>query len=205
MSGSGKTTITNLITRFYDINKGEIELDGENIQNYKLKDLRGLYGMVTQDNVLFNDTVFNNIALGVEDATKEEVIKASKIANAHEFVEKLENKYNENIGDGGQKLSGGQKQRISIARAILKNPDIMILDEATSALDAESEKLVQEALNKIMKTQTSIVIAHRLATIKNADTIIVMENGKILEQGSHQELIKLKGHYNKLVELQTFA
>lgn len=204
-SGGGKTTITNLITRFYDVSDGEILIDGYNIKNFELTSLRSLYGMVSQDNVLFNDTVCNNISLGVQKTTLEEVENSAKIANAHEFISNMENGYNENIGDGGGKLSGGQKQRVSIARAILKNPPILILDEATSALDAENEKMVQLAMENVLKGRTSIVIAHRLSTIKNADKIIFIENGKILEEGTHQELMKKEnGNYKRLVELQNF-
>ncbi len=204
-SGSGKSTLANLVTRFYDVTKGKIVLDGHNIKDIKLHDYRQLFGMVTQESILFNDTVFNNLTLGKPDATLEEVIQAAKIANAHEFIEKLDKGYDTNIGEGGGKLSGGQKQRMSIARAVLANPPIMVLDEATSALDSHSEKLVQEALNNMMKDRTSLVIAHRLSTIQNADLIIVMEEGKIREQGTHQELIEKNGTYKKLIELQNIA
>ncbi|WP_435262767.1 ABC transporter ATP-binding protein [Tenacibaculum sp. nBUS_03] len=204
-SGSGKSTIANLLTRFYDINKGSIKIDGNNIKDLKKSSLRSLEGIVTQDSILFNDSVKNNIRLGLEDKTDEEIIAAAKIANAHEFISELPNGYDTNIGDGGGKLSGGQKQRLSIARAVLKNPPIMILDEATSALDTESEKLVQEALEKMMKNRTSIVIAHRLSTIQKADLIVVMQNGRIVEQGTHQILIEKKGIYKKLVEMQSLA
>ena len=203
-SGSGKTTIANLLTRFYDVTEGSIEIDGENIKNLNLKDYRSLLGMVTQESVLFNDTVYNNIAMGKENATREEIIEASKIANAHQFIESLPEGYDTNIGDDGNKLSGGQKQRVSIARAVLKNPPIMILDEATSALDTESERYVQDALEKMMENRTSLVIAHRLSTIQKADHIVVMEKGDIIEQGSHQELMDKNGTYRKLVELQNF-
>ncbi|WP_333850777.1 ABC transporter ATP-binding protein [Epilithonimonas sp.] len=203
-SGSGKTTIANLLTRFYDVTEGSIEIDGENIKNLNLKDYRSLLGMVTQESVLFNDTVYNNIAMGKENATREEIIEASKIANAHQFIESLPEGYDTNIGDDGNKLSGGQKQRVSIARAVLKNPPIMILDEATSALDTESERYVQDALEKMMENRTSLVIAHRLSTIQKADHIVVMEKGDIIEQGSHQELMEKDGTYRKLVELQNF-
>ncbi|MET3535460.1 ABC transporter ATP-binding protein [Chryseobacterium limigenitum] len=203
-SGSGKTTIANLLARFYDVSEGEILIDGVNIKHLKLKEFRELLGMVTQESVLFNDTVYNNILMGKPDATKEEVINAAKIANADIFITQLPNGYDTNIGDDGGKLSGGQKQRVSIARAVLKNPPIMILDEATSALDTESEKFVQDALEKMMENRTSLVIAHRLSTIQKADWIVVMEKGDIVEQGTHHELIAKRGVYNKLVELQNF-
>ncbi len=204
-SGSGKSTITNLVTRFYDVDKGEIKIDGIPIKQLSKKSLRHLMGLVTQDSILFNDTVRNNIALGKENATEAEIMDAAKIANAHEFIDQLPNGYDTNIGDSGNKLSGGQKQRLSIARAVLKNPPIMILDEATSALDTESERLVQDALEKLMKNRTSLVIAHRLSTIQNADTIIVLEKGKIIEQGTHEILLKKKGVYHKLVAMQSFT
>jgi subfamily B ATP-binding cassette protein MsbA len=203
-SGSGKTTIANLLARFYDVSEGEILIDGIDIKNLKLKQYRQLLGMVTQESVLFNDTVYNNILMGKPDATKEEVIAAAKIANADAFITHLPQGYESNIGDDGGKLSGGQKQRVSIARAVLKNPPIMILDEATSALDTESERFVQDALEKMMENRTSLVIAHRLSTIQKADWIVVMEKGIIVEQGTHHELIAQKGMYNKLVELQNF-
>jgi len=203
-SGSGKTTIANLLTRFYDVTEGSIEIDGENIKNLNLKDYRSLLGMVTQESVLFNDSVYNNIAMGKENATREEIIEAAKIANAHTFIESLPQGYDTNIGDDGGKLSGGQKQRVSIARAVLKNPPIMILDEATSALDTESERFVQDALEKMMKNRTSLVIAHRLSTIQKADHIVVMERGEIVEQGNHQQLMENNNVYRKLVELQNF-
>ena len=204
-SGSGKTTIANLLARFYDVPEGEILVDGENIKNLKLKDYRHLLGMVTQESVLFNDSVFNNILMGKPDATEEEVMAAAKIANAHEFIESLPEKYYTNIGDDGNKLSGGQKQRVSIARAVLKNPPIMILDEATSALDTESERFVQDALEKMMENRTSLVIAHRLSTIQKADWIVVMERGSIVEQGTHEELMNNNNVYRRLVELQNFG
>lgn len=204
-SGSGKTTIANLLARFYDVSEGEILVDGENIKNLKVTDYRNLLGMVTQESVLFNDSVFNNILMGKPEATEEEVIAAAKIANAHEFIDHLQEKYYTNIGDDGNKLSGGQKQRVSIARAVLKNPPIMILDEATSALDTESERFVQEALEKMMENRTSLVIAHRLSTIQKADWIVVMERGIVVEQGTHQELFDKNGTYRKLVDLQNFG
>ncbi len=204
-SGGGKSTLVDLLPRFYDAKNGSITLDGKSIKSYRIKDLRALMGIVSQQSILFNDTIFNNIALGVENPTMEAVIEAAKIANAHEFIEKMPDGYQTNIGDGGGKLSGGQKQRVSIARAVLKNPPIMILDEATSALDTESEKLVQEALYKLMQNRTSIVIAHRLSTIQHADEIVVLQDGEIAEQGSHDELIAQNGVYKKLTDLQTFA
>lgn len=200
-SGSGKSTLANLITRFYDVDEGKITIDGINIKELSKNSLRQQLGMVTQDAILFHDTIASNIAFG-KDVSEEEIIKAAKIANAHEFISELPNGYQTNIGDSGNKISGGQKQRISIARAVLKNPPIMILDEATSALDTESEKLVQVALEKMMKDRTSIVIAHRLSTIQNADTIVVMQKGKIVEQGNHKELLTKKGTYFKLVSMQ---
>ena len=203
-SGSGKSTIANLLTRFYDVQEGTIKIDGTAITDIKLKSLRNLMGLVTQDSILFNDTIKNNIILGKEDATDDEIIEALKIANAYEFVKDLPNGINTNIGDAGGKLSGGQKQRLSIARAVLKNPPIMILDEATSALDTESEKLVQIALENMMQNRTSIVIAHRLSTIQKADKIVVMKKGEIVEQGTHNELLALNGTYANLVTLQSF-
>ena len=203
-SGSGKTTIANLLARFYDATEGEILIDGNNIKDLKVRDYRKMIGMVTQESVLFNDSVYNNILMGKPDADRAEVEAAAKIANAHDFILNLSDGYDTNIGDDGNKLSGGQKQRVSIARAVLKNPPIMILDEATSALDTESERFVQEALEKMMKNRTSLVIAHRLSTIQKADWIVVMERGMILEQGTHKELIDKNGAYKKLVELQDF-
>lgn len=203
-SGSGKSTITNLITRFYDVTKGSVLIDGENIKNITKKSLQNLQGLVTQDSILFNDSVKNNISLGL-DKTNDQIVKSAKIANAHEFINKLPKQYETNIGDSGNKLSGGQKQRVSIARAVLKNAPILILDEATSALDTESEKLVQNALEKMMKNRTSLVIAHRLSTIKKADLIVVMQEGKIIEQGTHKELLDKNGMYKKLVEMQSLA
>ncbi len=202
-SGSGKSTLANLVTRFYDVNEGAVLIDGKNIKDITKYSLRELMGIVTQDSILFNDTVENNIKLGKEEATKEAVIEASKIANAHEFIQDLDNQYDFNIGDAGTKISGGQKQRLSIARAVLKNPPIMILDEATSALDTESEQLVQLALEKMMEHRTSLVIAHRLSTIQKADTIVVMKKGEIIEQGKHEELLANKGEYYKLVNMQS--
>jgi len=203
-SGSGKSTIANLVTRFYDVSEGQIEIDGTNIKTLTKHSLRNLMGLVTQDSILFNDSIKNNILLGKEDASDAAVIKALKIANAWEFVKDLPKGIDTNIGDSGNKLSGGQKQRLSIARAVLKNPPIMILDEATSALDTESERLVQVALENMMKNRTSIVIAHRLSTIQNADEIIVMKKGEIVEQGKHQELLDKKGVYSNLVAMQSF-
>jgi subfamily B ATP-binding cassette protein MsbA len=203
-SGSGKSTIANLLTRFYDVQEGIIKIDGIDIKDMNLKSLRDLMGLVTQDSILFNDTIKANIALGKPDATDDEIIEALKIANAYEFVKDLPEGIYTNIGDSGNKLSGGQKQRLSIARAVLKNPPIMILDEATSALDTESERLVQIALENMMQNRTSIVIAHRLSTIQKADTIVVMQKGKIVEQGTHDELLTKNGTYSKLVTMQSF-
>jgi len=203
-SGSGKSTIANLIPRFYDATEGEIEIDGINIKNLLKKDLRDLIGIVTQDSILFNDSIANNITLSDSSVNTNQIIEATKIANAYEFIEKIGNKLDSNVGDSGGKLSGGQKQRISIARAVLNNPPIMILDEATSSLDSESEKLVQDALDNLMKNRTSIIIAHRLSTIQNADLILVMDHGEIVELGKHEELIKVNGIYSKLIKLQSF-
>ncbi|WP_426429880.1 ABC transporter ATP-binding protein [Winogradskyella sp. HB-48] len=203
-SGSGKSTIANLVTRFYDVNEGIISIDGENIKGLTKHSLRNLMGLVTQDSILFNDTIKNNVLLGKEDATDEEIVDALKIANAWEFVKDLPQGIDTNIGDSGNKLSGGQKQRLSIARAVLKNPPIMILDEATSALDTESERLVQDALENMMKNRTSIIIAHRLSTIQNADLIVVMQKGEVVEQGTHSELLAKNGAYKKLVDMQSF-
>ena len=203
-SGSGKSTFVDLLPRFYDVVKGEITIDGINIKDTSTQNLRALMGNVNQDPILFNDTIFNNIAFGVETATPEEVERAAKIANAHDFIMQTEKGYQTNIGDRGGKLSGGQRQRLSIARAVLKNPPIMILDEATSALDTESEKLVQEALDNLMKNRTSIVVAHRLSTIRNADLICVFHEGEIVEQGRHEELLAQNGIYTKLYNIQNF-
>jgi subfamily B ATP-binding cassette protein MsbA len=203
-SGSGKTTMADMLPRFYDPTKGEILIDGVSIKNARLADIRSLMGIVTQESILFNDTVYNNIAFGIENITEEQVIEAAKIANAHEFISEMSEGYQTNIGDRGGKLSGGQRQRMSIARAVLKNPPILILDEATSALDTESERLVQDALNKLMKNRTSLVIAHRLSTIQHADEIIVMQKGEIIERGTHTVLIAQNGAYHKLHELQSF-
>jgi len=203
-SGGGKSTIADLIPRFYDVTAGEIYLDGENIKTLKIEGLRKLMGIVSQESILFNDTILNNIAFGLENVSKEEVIAAAKVANAHEFILNTDDGYETNIGDRGVKLSGGQRQRISIARAVLANPPILILDEATSSLDTESEKLVQEALFNIMKDRTSIVIAHRLSTIQHADEIIVLKKGEIVERGTHKELIALDGVYKRLQNLQSF-
>ena len=204
-SGSGKSTIANLLTRFYDVNKGAITIDCLDIKSISQKSLRGLLGLVTQDSILFNDTIKENLLVAKETATNEEIEEALKIANAWEFVKDLPKGTDTNIGDSGNKLSGGQKQRLSIARAVLKNPPIMILDEATSALDTESERLVQDALEKMMKNRTSVVIAHRLSTIQNADKIVVLSKGKIVEQGKHTELLAKKGVYHSLVEMQSLA
>lgn len=201
-SGSGKSTIAALLTRFYDVNKGQIRMDGIDIRDVKKKSLRALMGLVTQDAILFHDTVKNNIVFGLDHISDEQVVQAAKIANAHEFIMNLPNGYDTNIGDSGGKLSGGQKQRLSIARAVLKNPPIMILDEATSALDTESERLVQDALEQMMENRTSIVIAHRLSTVQKADTIVVMKDGRIIEQGTHKQLIAAKGIYKMLVDMQ---
>lgn len=202
-SGSGKSTIANLITRFYDVNQGAILIDGVDVKDMQTASLRKLIGVVSQDSILFNDTIKNNLLIGKPDATDEELITAAKIANAYEFINDLPGGFDTNIGDAGSKLSGGQKQRLSIARAVLKNPPIMVLDEATSALDTESERLVQNALENMMKHRTSIVIAHRLSTIQNADLIVVMQKGRIVEQGTHSELIQKNGMYKRLVEMQT--
>lgn len=204
-SGGGKTTLANLLPRFYDYTEGDILIDGKSIKEYKIHDLRKLMGIVTQESILFNDSVFGNIAFGIDDVNEESVINAAKIANAHGFISELENGYYTNIGDSGSKLSGGQKQRLSIARAILKNPPILILDEATSSLDTESEKMVQDAIFKLMENRTSIVIAHRLSTIQHADEILVIHDGEIVERGNHDDLIEKNGSYKKLYDLQVFS
>ncbi len=204
-SGSGKTTMADMLPRFYDTDKGEVLIDGQNIKDISIKSLRSIIGVVTQESILFNDSIYNNIVFGIEGKTEAQVIEAAKKANAHEFIAEMPNGYHTNIGDRGSKLSGGQKQRINIARAVLKNPDILILDEATSALDTESEKLVQDALQKLMHSRTSIVIAHRLSTIISADEIIVMSKGEIVERGNHQQLLALNGQYKKLCDMQNIA
>ena len=204
-SGSGKSTLVDLLPRYHDVQLGEITIDGVNIKNFRIHDLRALIGNVNQEAILFNDTFFNNIAFGVENATMEPVVEAAKIANAHDFIMETELGYQTNIGDRGGKLSGGQRQRISIARAILKNPPILILDEATSALDTESERLVQEALERLMKTRTTIAIAHRLSTIKNADEICVLYEGEIVERGKHEELLEKNGYYKRLNDMQSLS
>ena len=203
-SGSGKSTLVDLLPRYHDVQGGDITIDGTSIKDVRIADLRSLIGNVNQEAILFNDTFFNNIAFGVENATMEQVIEAAKIANAHDFIMEKPEGYNTNIGDRGGKLSGGQRQRVSIARAILKNPPILILDEATSALDTESERLVQEALENLMKNRTTVVIAHRLSTIRNADEICVMHEGEIVERGKHEELLALDGYYKRLCDMQSF-
>lgn len=204
-SGSGKSTLVDLLPRYHDVQEGTITIDGVSIKDVRISDLRSLIGNVNQEAILFNDTFFNNIAFGVENATMEQVIEAAKIANAHDFIMEKEDGYHTNIGDRGSKLSGGQRQRISIARAILKNPPILILDEATSALDTESERLVQEALERLMKTRTTIAIAHRLSTIKNADEICVLYEGEIVERGKHEELLEKNGYYKRLNDMQSLS
>ena len=203
-SGAGKTTLVDLLPRFYDPTAGQVLLDGVDLRDYRLKDLRKLLGIVSQEPVLFNDSIFNNIAFGLEGVSSEAVERAARIAHAHEFILETENGYQTNVGDRGVKLSGGQRQRLTIARAVLANPPILILDEATSSLDSESERLVQDALDELMKNRTTIVIAHRLSTIQHADEIVVMREGKIVERGTHEELLAKGGDYGKLVELQTF-
>jgi subfamily B ATP-binding cassette protein MsbA len=204
-SGSGKSTLVDMLPRFYDPTSGEISIDGNSLKDLTLTSIRNLMGIVTQESILFNDTVKNNITFGMTGVTDEQIIDAAKVANAHDFIMRMENGYETNIGDRGSKLSGGERQRMSIARAILKNPPILILDEATSALDTESERLVQDALTKLMAHRTSIVIAHRLSTIKNADEIIVMQKSLIVERGTHAELLTHNGTYKKLYDLQSFV
>ncbi len=203
-SGGGKSTMADLLPRFYDVTDGQILVDGRDIKDYRIESLISQMGIVTQEAILFNDSVYNNITFGMENVTEEQVVNAAKVANAHNFIIEMENGYNTNIGDRGAKLSGGQRQRLAIARAVLKNPPILILDEATSALDTESERLVQDALTNLMKNRTSIVIAHRLSTIQNADEIVVLQKGEIIERGKHEELINAKGLYSHLCELQDF-
>jgi subfamily B ATP-binding cassette protein MsbA len=203
-SGAGKSTLADLLPRFHDVSEGKILLDGTDIRDFRLHDLRSLMGIVTQEPVLFNDTIYNNIAFGMKDVTSAAVEQAARIAHAHDFILATPEGYQTNIGDRGVKLSGGQRQRLTIARAVLANPPILILDEATSALDSESEKLVQDALDVLMKNRTSIVIAHRLSTVQHADEIVVMRDGKIIEQGTHEALMQRGGEYGKLVELQSF-
>ena len=204
-SGAGKSTLADLLCRFYDPRGGGVFIDGQDIREYTLESLRNKMGIVTQEAILFNDTVFNNIAFGIENADEKDVIHAARIANAHEFILQMEEGYQTNIGDRGLRLSGGQRQRISIARAVLKNPPILILDEATSSLDTESEKLVQDAIQKLMLNRTSLVIAHRLSTIQHADSIIVLQQGEIVEQGTHEQLYDMKGVYRKLCDMQSFG
>ena len=201
-SGSGKSTMVDLVPRFWDVRSGSVKVDGHDVRDYRVEDLRSLMGIVNQEAILFNDTIFNNIAFGTTGATKEQVTEAARIANALEFIEETEEGFDTVVGDRGCRLSGGQRQRISIARAVLKNPPILILDEATSALDTRSEKLVQEALDRLMKNRTTIVVAHRLSTIAGADLICVVNEGHIVERGTHKELMERKGHYFRLVEMQ---
>ena len=203
-SGSGKSTLADLLPRFYDVQEGSISIGGTDIRQFRVKDLRALMGNVNQEAILFNDSFYNNITFGVDGATREQVEEAARIANADDFIMETEQGYDTNIGDRGGRLSGGQRQRISIARAILKNPPLLILDEATSALDTESERLVQEALDRLRKNRTTLVIAHRLSTIRNADQICVMHEGKIVERGTHDELIAMNRYYKKLVDMQKF-
>ena len=202
-SGGGKSTLVDLIPRYYDVQEGEVLIDGVNVKDMGLHDLRSLIGNVNQEAILFNDSFRNNISFGVDNATQEQIENAARIANAHDFIMESEHGYDTNIGDRGGRLSGGQRQRVSIARAILKNPPILILDEATSALDTESERLVQDALEHLMKTRTTVAIAHRLSTIKNADEICVIHEGEIVERGTHEELLAIDGYYKKLNDMQT--
>ena len=202
-SGGGKSTLVDLIPRYYDVQEGEVLIDGVNVKDMAIHDLRQLIGNVNQEAILFNDSFRNNISFGVDNATQEQIEAAARIANAHEFITESENGYDTNIGDRGSRLSGGQRQRVSIARAILKNPPILILDEATSALDTESERLVQQALERLMKTRTTVAIAHRLSTIKNADEICVIHEGQIVERGTHEELLAQNGYYKKLNDMQS--
>jgi subfamily B ATP-binding cassette protein MsbA len=201
-SGAGKSTLADLVPRFHDVTSGELLIDGVNIKDYSLQSVRSQMSIVTQEPILFNDTIARNIALGSDNATADDVMNAARIANAHDFITKKELQYETNIGDRGAKLSGGERQRLTIARAVLKNPPILILDEATSSLDTESERLVQDAINKMMQNRTSIVIAHRLSTIRHADEIIVLQKGKIVERGTHEQLLAQGGFYKKLVEMQ---
>ncbi|MFZ1312834.1 MAG: ATP-binding cassette domain-containing protein, partial [Chitinophagaceae bacterium] len=206
VSGVGKSTIADLIPRFYDVKNGAVLVDGIDVRDYKMESLRSHMSFVTQETFLFNDTIFNNIAIGKPDATEEEVMEAARIANAHDFIRQTENGYQTSIGDRGIRLSGGQRQRLCIARAVFKNPSILILDEATSALDTESERIVQDALGKLMKGRTTLVIAHRLSTIKEADEIIVLHEGQIIERGHHNELVEIEeGVYKKLTRMQQIA
>jgi subfamily B ATP-binding cassette protein MsbA len=201
-SGAGKSTLADLVPRFHDATEGELLIDGINIKEYSLISVRSHMGIVTQEPILFNDTIASNISLGMQNASMEQIVTAAKVANAHSFIEKKEDGYLSNIGDRGSKLSGGERQRLTIARAVLKNPPILILDEATSSLDTESEKLVQDAINNVMENRTTLVIAHRLSTVRHADVIVVLQKGKIIQQGTHDELIEQEGQYKRLVEMQ---
>ncbi|MCZ2417944.1 MAG: ATP-binding cassette domain-containing protein [Burkholderiales bacterium] len=204
-SGAGKTTLADMLPRFYDVTEGSVLLDGIDIRKYRPRDLIGLMGIVTQESILFNDTVANNITFGLVNISRPEVEHAARVANAHDFIMELEHGYETNIGDRGEKLSGGQRQRLAIARAVFKNPPILILDEATSALDSESERMVQEALTKLMKNRTSVVIAHRLSTVRDADEIVVIDKGRITERGTHSRLLEQNGMYRHLYDLQAFG